>query len=291
VIGALAIVVAVSGSAVATSGGHLTLGGKNHASKTTTIANPKGVALTLRAKAGSPPFSVGGNKTQVPSLDSSLLEGIAGPSLLGALHVYSTPGSHPITVPAGVHHVEITAIGGGGGGAGSGAGGGGGQGGYAVGQADVTPGEALTAQVGGGGSGGFPAGQGSPGRVSTVTFSTVSTTIFLLLAQGGNGGNASGTCPSGGAGGAGGEAQASTFASVAQFGAHGLAATDGAAGGSGRWGAHGTGPCPSKVRDSGAGAGAGFPGAGGDGGRTSGTNESTAGRDGAAGIVILEYLR
>jgi hypothetical protein len=87
VIGALAIVVAVSGSAVATTGGHLTLGDKNQASKTTTIANSKGVALGLRAKAGSPPFSVRGDKTQVPSLDSSLLDGIAGPSLVGALHV------------------------------------------------------------------------------------------------------------------------------------------------------------------------------------------------------------
>lgn len=140
------------------------------------------------------------------------------------------PGSHVVTLPAGVTRVHVRAWGGGGAGgttssssAGVVPGGGGGAGGYAEEVLVVSEGATLTLQVGAGGAASACAAPG--GGASTVRVNGVE----VLAAQGGGGaGHAAGCCPNGSArAGLGGEARGA----VALEGEPGLTGTEGGEGG------------------------------------------------------------
>ncbi|NTF32294.1 hypothetical protein [Rhizobium skierniewicense] len=110
---------------------------------------------------------------------------------------YSNPGTYTWTVPAGVYKVFVRVWGGGGGGggiAGTGnAGGGGGAGGYAEGWCDVVPGQVITIVVAAKGAAGAAANSGTAGAGGTSSFGN------YCSATGGAGGSNGGA--SGGAGG------------------------------------------------------------------------------------------
>jgi hypothetical protein len=125
VIGTLAIVVSVSGAAVAASGGSLTLGAENRATSQTTLLDRQGTALALTAPRGKPPLNVSGDKTEVPSLNASLLDGLSAKQVLGRINIYARPGETDVHVPTGAHLALFTVVGGGGGGGGGGIGPGG----------------------------------------------------------------------------------------------------------------------------------------------------------------------
>ena len=71
-----ALVIAMSGTAVAATGGTFILGKSNNATTVTSLSNSKGTALKLSSKDGTPPLTVG-NSVQVPKLNASELGGIA----------------------------------------------------------------------------------------------------------------------------------------------------------------------------------------------------------------------
>lgn len=135
------------------------------------------------------------------------------PAVSGSVS-FSAVGSSQWTVPDGVKHITITAIGGGGGSGGStevgngGAGGGGGSGGVNTQTVTVTPGDIITMTIGRKGEGSpfvgrnpGASGAGGPGGSGGAT--TVSGSFGTITASGGSGGN-SGSSGGGGAGGAGG---------------------------------------------------------------------------------------
>jgi hypothetical protein len=70
----VALLVALSGSAYAATGGNFILGGANTASKVSSLANKKGTALSLSSMAGTPSLTVN-SAVQVPNLNASLLGG------------------------------------------------------------------------------------------------------------------------------------------------------------------------------------------------------------------------
>jgi hypothetical protein len=81
VVAYLALVVALSGTAVAATGGTLRLGGTNKAEATTTLRSTAGPAMALRTAPGVPPLRVGDpakverlNADQLDSLDASDLQ-------------------------------------------------------------------------------------------------------------------------------------------------------------------------------------------------------------------------
>jgi len=59
-----ALVIAMSGTAVAATGGTFILGKSNKATTVTSLANSNGTALNLSSKNGTPPLTVG-NSVQV----------------------------------------------------------------------------------------------------------------------------------------------------------------------------------------------------------------------------------
>jgi hypothetical protein len=71
----VALVFAMSGTAVAATGGDFILGKANTASSVSSLTNTKGTALSLSASATAPPLKVS-NSVQVPKLNASELGGI-----------------------------------------------------------------------------------------------------------------------------------------------------------------------------------------------------------------------
>jgi len=69
-----ALVVAMSGTAVAATGGAFILGKANKATSVTSLTNSAGTALALSAPGGKPPLTVS-NSTQVGNLNASYLDG------------------------------------------------------------------------------------------------------------------------------------------------------------------------------------------------------------------------
>jgi hypothetical protein len=76
-----ALVVAMSGTAVAATGGEFILGKTNKAISITSLSNSKGTALALSAAHGKPPLTVS-NSAQIPKLNASLLDGQASTAFL-----------------------------------------------------------------------------------------------------------------------------------------------------------------------------------------------------------------
>ena len=74
VISLIALVFAMSGTAVAATGGNFLLGSSNTATKVTALSNTKGTALSLSSTSTTPPLTVG-NSVQVPNLNASELGG------------------------------------------------------------------------------------------------------------------------------------------------------------------------------------------------------------------------
>jgi hypothetical protein len=290
VIGALAIVVALSGTAIAATGGQLLLGAENAATKTTTISNAHGVPLILHGRRSKPPFTVGGDTTRVPSLDAAQLDGTSPGRLIGKLTVFAKPGIFKLRVPAGVHHALIVMIGGGGGGGDGtdGPGGGGASGNYSQNLVPVTPGVTLSIDVAVGGEAGT---NGSPGDSGGFSQVVLSPTTFgdYVGASGGDGASPGAACPASASGGEGFDGffvGNGTPAGTAEI--DGIASDSGHAG---TWSGFGT----SKVEHRGAGAGtAGFAGKGGSGGGMSagkGGGAPLAAGSGAPGFVSIEWLR
>jgi hypothetical protein len=77
-----ALVVAMSGTAVAATGGMFILGKANKATTVTSLSNSKGTALSLSSGAGKPPLTVG-STDEVPQLNASLLDGQPAAAFLG----------------------------------------------------------------------------------------------------------------------------------------------------------------------------------------------------------------
>jgi len=70
-----ALVIALSGTSYAATGGTFLLGRANKASALSSLSNSKGTALRLSSKQGTPPLTVS-NSVLVPSLNASELGGI-----------------------------------------------------------------------------------------------------------------------------------------------------------------------------------------------------------------------
>jgi hypothetical protein len=70
----VALVIAMSGSAYAATGGTFILGHSNKATSTTSLSNSKGTALALSSGHGKPPLTVNSG-VQVPNLNASELGG------------------------------------------------------------------------------------------------------------------------------------------------------------------------------------------------------------------------
>ena len=309
VVGTTALVIALSGTAVAATGGVFSLGHTNTTTSNTIIKNTKGTALVFAAKKGVAPFSVNGDKVKVPSLNADLLDGIdsaklqlrvtgqCGSTAISAVsatgsvtcmtshHLFFTSGTATFTVPAGITQVELLARGGGGSGGNSGTtanlgrGGGGGQGGVTTTLVSVTAGQLYTVNVGAGGAVATgSAADGNPGTRSTVILSpSTDATKFDAVANGGAAGGGATLCAStGGPGGNGGTAPGPTAT-----GALGLSGTAGAAGTD----AGVTTACTTG----GVGGGAGYAGAGGDGGTPDATTPVAA-KAGTSGLVEVTLL-
>lgn len=84
VVAYIALAVAMSGTAVAATGGPFILGTTNKARQPSVLVNPAGHPLTLKAKDGHPPLKV--NQTrQVPRLNADLVDGLHARQFLRAL--------------------------------------------------------------------------------------------------------------------------------------------------------------------------------------------------------------
>ena len=86
-----------SGSAVAATGGKFLLGRSNTATKTSTVTNTKGTALSLRAPAGKAPLAVS-NATKVTRLNADSVDGVSSENLARA------------TNPTGIRSASSTAF-------------------------------------------------------------------------------------------------------------------------------------------------------------------------------------
>lgn len=311
VVATTALVIALSGTAVAATGGSFLLGHTNRTTSNTIISNSKGTALVFAAKKGIAPFSVNGDKVKVPSLNADLLDGVDSTKLqlrvsgqcgstaissisatgsvtcMSAHHLFFTSGTATFTVPAGVTQVELLARGGGGSGGASntaateGRGGGGGQGGVTTTLVSVTAGQVYTVNVGAGGTVGSAANGIAGGRSSVILTPSTDATKFAAVANGGGGGQGSVLCSSTSpaTGGDGGSAPGPTGP-----GALGLTGSDGADGTTAGSSA-GAGVCASG----GTGGGAGYAGAGGDGGTPDATTP-VAPKPGLAGLVEVTFV-
>lgn len=71
----VALVVAMSGSAIAVTGGTFILGRANTANATSTLSNTAGTPLSLKAKSGRAPLAVN-STVRVPKLNADLLDGL-----------------------------------------------------------------------------------------------------------------------------------------------------------------------------------------------------------------------
>jgi hypothetical protein len=311
VVGTTALVVALSGTAVAATGGSFLLGHINKTTSNTVINNSKGTALVLAAKKGIAPFGVNGNTTKVPWLNADLLDGLDSSKLqlrvsgqcgstaitaisatgsvtcMTAHHLFFTSGTATFTVPAGVTQVQLMARGGGGSGGSSGTtanlgrGGGGGQGGVTTTLVSVTAGQLFSVNVGAGGA--APTGSAADGNVggkSTVILApSADATKFDAVANGGAAGSGATLCSGlGGSGGNGGTAPGPTASgALGLTGSTGQAGTDAGTGGA------------TACAAGGIGGGAGYAGAGGDGGTPDATT-AVAAKPGLAGLVEVTLV-
>jgi len=182
---------------------------------------------------------------------------------------FEVAGTYAWVAPTGVTIARVTCIGGGGGGGGgnSDGGGGGGGGEFAQKLVSVTPASSYAVVVGAGGAGGATGLNGVAGGNSTFATTTV------IATGGGFGEDGTGSPGSGGAGGTGGTGDLKIDG---RAGSAGNTSTGGAGGHCQRGGAGGLA----------AGTAGTAPGGGGGGGNDSG---STAGGNGAAGRVTIEY--
>ncbi len=76
IISVIALLFAMSGTAVAATGGDFLLGKSNTATSITSLSNTKGTALSLSSASTKPPLTVS-NSVQVPNLNASELGGLA----------------------------------------------------------------------------------------------------------------------------------------------------------------------------------------------------------------------
>lgn len=202
-VGVGTLIVSGMGIADAATGGNFILGQKNSAGTTTTLKNPNGTPLSLKAKAGSPPLAVNTSKL-VPKLNANFLNGVSAGQLQRRLSgsctstgiasvgsggatscaqgeqiVFTTSGT--FTVPAGV--TRVTGDLWGAGGAAGYAYGGGGSGAFESVLLSVVPGDVIHVTVGSGGTGSYP--NGSPGGETSLSINAGST---VAGANGGSGG-------------------------------------------------------------------------------------------------------
>lgn len=106
VVAYLALFMAMSGTAVAATGGSFLLGKANTADRTSTLTSSAGSALSLRAPTGSPPLQV--NRTvKVSNLNADLLDGIDSSGLArlgrtntGARTTLANPDGTPLRLTA-----------------------------------------------------------------------------------------------------------------------------------------------------------------------------------------------
>lgn len=83
VISLIALFFAMSGTAVAATGGNFILGKANTATSVSSLTNTKGTALSLSSTATTPPLKVS-NAVQVPNLNASELDGQTSSAFLPA---------------------------------------------------------------------------------------------------------------------------------------------------------------------------------------------------------------
>lgn len=94
----LALFFALSGTAIAATGGNFLLGKTNSAGTTSQLKNTgTGAALGLTAKAGTPALSVNGNKTRIPALNADLIDGVHASGL--TQRVFASYRNGPVFVP------------------------------------------------------------------------------------------------------------------------------------------------------------------------------------------------
>jgi hypothetical protein len=79
----VALVIAMSGTAYAATGGDFILGKSNTATSQTSLSNSKGTALNLSSTSTTPPLTVS-NSVQVPKLNASQLDGKSSSAFLPA---------------------------------------------------------------------------------------------------------------------------------------------------------------------------------------------------------------
>jgi len=108
IISLIALFFAMSGTAVAATGGNFLLGKSNTATAVSSLSNTKGTALSLSSTATTPPLKVS-NSVQVPNLNASELGGSpasgfihGGGAISGArLALPSATGDHPLLSASG----------------------------------------------------------------------------------------------------------------------------------------------------------------------------------------------
>jgi len=189
--------------------------------------------------------------------------------------IFSTPGWHNYTVPAGVNEIMIKTWGAGGGGGAAddatGPGGAGAGGGYAQANISVTPLENLTIHVAGGGGAGTNGGTGGGGGGGGRTSIYRGTTPLLIAGAGGGGGGGDNSAAGVGAGGVGGGSTGGTGGSAS-------AGTTGGAGGT--QAAGGTGGSGANAGTAGGSASNGSSNYGGEGGNSgAGPSDGTGGEN------------
>jgi hypothetical protein len=81
VISVIALLFAMSGTAVAATGGDFILGKSNTAANTTSLSNAKGIALKLSSASTKPSLTVS-NSVQVPNLNASELGGLGASAFM-----------------------------------------------------------------------------------------------------------------------------------------------------------------------------------------------------------------
>jgi len=94
VVALLALVVSLSGTTYAATGGNFILGGDNTADRVTRLTNPQGTALSLTSKAGVPALKVG-NQQQIPNLNASQVGGRSAVELMTRAAPVRVQGPNP----------------------------------------------------------------------------------------------------------------------------------------------------------------------------------------------------
>ena len=106
----LALVVSLTGTTYAATGGNFILGHANSAGQVTKLTNPNGTALSLFSSSGTPALRVG-NKKQVPNLNASLVGGRKAAALDTSIRTAYTQG--PNTPYSAINQGQLNLWGGG----------------------------------------------------------------------------------------------------------------------------------------------------------------------------------